>query len=234
YLLQDLWALGSSVDQIIDAVDTFNLHTPSVKILDLGCGKGALSVRLASKYRLKVVGIDAIPEFLDYAIEKAVEYNVSHLCEFIEDDILEFTSVEHDFDIVILASLGGIFGSLKDTIERLRSQVNQNGYVIIDDGFLKNKDILNRKGYSHYCNYKNSIKELMSFNDILIEEINTNEVSKEINHEYLEVIEKRSKELIDKHPELEKDLNEYIQLQKEECEIIETEIEGTIWVLRKL
>lgn len=54
-----------------------------------------------------------------------------------------------------------------------------------------------------------------------------------INDEYLKVIEIRSIELIDQYPELENDLNRYLDVQKEECDIINSELEGMIWVLKK-
>jgi len=234
YLLQDLWELGCSLEQIVDAVGTLNLSNTSCKILDLGCGKGAVAVNLALNYGPNVVGIDAMPEFLQAAEQKAEEYGVSHLCQFREDDILKFTSIEHNYDLVILASLGGIFGSLEKTIAKLRSQVKQGGYIIIDDGYLKNHTRLNRKLYEHYRDHKATIKELTSFNDTLIDEIRTNEVNKRMNEEYLKVLNKRSNELTLQHPELKADLNEYIQLQREECEVLDRELEGIIWILKKL
>lgn len=233
YLLQDLWALGSSVDQIIEIVGSLNLSPADAKLLDLGCGKGALSIQLAAKYGFTVVGIDAMTPFLEDAWDKAKEYQVSHLCRFEEQDILKFVSVEHDFDLVILASLGGVLGSLESTIAKLRTQVRPSGYIIIDDGYLKNQNSLNRKGYEHCRDHENTIRELTTLNDILVNEINTSAVSKKINEEYLEVISKRCSELILQYPELEEDLNAYIRLQVEECSVLNDEIEGAIWVLQK-
>lgn len=87
FLLQDLWALGSSIDYIIDVVAGLNLPYDQTKVLDLGCGKGAVSIRIASKFGFQVVGIDAMTVFLEDARKKAMDYNVSHLCRFINQDI---------------------------------------------------------------------------------------------------------------------------------------------------
>jgi ubiquinone/menaquinone biosynthesis C-methylase UbiE len=233
YLLQDLWALGSSVDQILDLFSTLPLSPGTVKVLDLGCGKGAVSVQIASKFGFHVVGVDALPEFLKEAHKKSSEYQVSDLCTFIEQDILTYVIDEHDFDLVLLASLGGIFGSNKNTVKKLRTQVRPGGYMIIDDGYLKKREVLTRKGYGHYRNYEKTVEELTMFNDLLLSEISTTEVSVKINDEYLKVIESRSIELIDQCPELEKDLNSYVNVQREECDILSSELEGMIWVLKK-
>ncbi|MEA1897026.1 MAG: class I SAM-dependent methyltransferase [Bacteroidota bacterium] len=233
WLLQDLWAMGSSVDQILDLLSTLPLASDTVRVLDLGCGKGAVSVQIAENFGFKVVGVDAMPEFVKYASEKSSECQVSDLCTFIEQDILTYIIDKHNFDIVILASLGDIFGSNKNTINKLRTQVRPGGYIIIDDGHLKNRDSLSRKGYRHYRNHEKTIEDLTIFNDRLMAEIPTAEASKKIYNEYLKVIEKRSIELVDQYPELEKDLINYLYLQREECDILNSELEGMIWVLEK-
>jgi SAM-dependent methyltransferase len=233
YLLQDLWALGSSVDQILDLLSTLPLSPDTAKVLDLGCGKGAVSVQIAWKFGFDVVGVDAMPEFLKDAHKKSSEYQVSDLCTFIEQDILTYVIDKHDFDVVILASLGGIFGSSKDTIKKLRTQVRPGGYIVIDDGYLKRREFLSRKGYGHYRNYERTVEELTMFSDRLLTEIPTTEVSIKINDEFLKVIENRSIELVAQYPELEKDLNSYFDVQREECDILDSEIEGMIWVLKK-
>ena len=233
FLLQDLWALGSSVDSIINVVGSLNLPHTQAKLLDLGCGKGAVSIRIASKCGLKVVGVDRMTPFLEDAQKKAMEYHVSHLCEFINKDIMDFVSVEHKFDLVVLASLGGIFGSFKNTIATLRTQIRSGGYIVIDDGYLREASSLMRKGYEHYKNHEDTIKELTAFGDVMLQEINTTDVSLKINDEYLNSIAKRGKELIAQHPELEDNINAYIQLQAEECDVINNQIEGGLWLLQK-
>ncbi len=234
YLLQDLWALGSSVDQILDLFSTLPLSPGAARVLDLGCGKGAVSVQIAAKFGFHIVGVDALPEFLKDAHKKSSEYQVSDLCIFIEQDILTYVIDEHDFDAVILASLGGIFGSNRNTIKKLRTQVRPGGYIVIDDGYLKRREVLSRKGYGHYRNHEKTVEELTMFKDRLLTEISTTEVSIKINDEFLKAIENRSIELVAQYPELEKDINSYLDVQRKECDILNSELEGMIWVLKKV
>ncbi|MBN2411231.1 methyltransferase domain-containing protein [candidate division KSB1 bacterium] len=233
FLLRDIWALGCSLQPILDSIAALNLSPGNTAVLDLGCGKGAVSVRIASEFGFNVTGIDLMQPFLEDARKKAGEYHVSHLCEFIHKDIIEYVSAEHAFDLVVLASLGGVFGTLRDTVSRLRSQVKAGGYMIYDDGYLKQADSLNRKGYRHFRDHDTAIKELTFYGDRLVKEVNTSALSEEINAEYLTVIRHRGKELADQHPELEKNIRAYIQLQEEECDIINNRIEGALWLLRK-
>ena len=233
YLLQDFWDLGSAIEEIINAVGELSFAEQPPRSLDLGCGKGAVSIRLASRYGFRATGIDAMPEFLEDAKKKAVEHNVSDRCTFIESDIHEYILKNRDFDLVILASLGGILGKNSATANKMRSQICAGGYILIDDGFLKSKARFDRKGYSHYRDYEVTKKELTSFGDSLIKEISTSLVSKEINEKYLERLSIRAEELGDRHRELKKPLREYLDLQIEECEVLEREIEGMIWILKK-
>jgi len=232
YLLQDLWALGSSVEIILKVIEELELPKPA-KVLDLGCGKGAVSIQIASRFGFHVTGIDAMEAFLQDAIRKSKENNVENLCEFIKEDIIQFTSNEHNYDVVILASLGGVFGSAKDTVRKLRTQVKDKGYLILDDGYLKQANHLKRKGYEHCLNHKQTLNELISFGDVLLKEINTDDVSLEINEEYTALIKKRGEELIASNPELKDEINNYIRGQEEECKFLEDEIGGAVWVLRK-
>jgi hypothetical protein len=47
------------------------------------------------------------------------------------------------------------------------------------------------------------------------------------------VIEKRGKQLISAHPELESLIKNYIELQAEENRVIEEKIAGALWLLQK-
>jgi ubiquinone/menaquinone biosynthesis C-methylase UbiE len=242
YLLQDLWALGSSVDQIIEAVGRLPFRTEenagedagkTITALDLGCGKGAVSVRLASEFGFSVVGIDAMDEFLSVAGSKAAEFGVEDRCSFINGDIHEYTGETHTFDIVVLASLGFFFGSIGETVGTLRRQVRSGGYIIIDDGYLRREEKLERKGYEQYRTYSRTVKELTSRGDSIVEELDTSDFSSRLNREYIKVISKRGEELAADHPEFAPSVRDYITGQNEECDILDNELAGALWVIRK-
>ena len=71
YLLQDLWEMGSSPKDMLELVRKHIHVSMKTKVLDLECGKGAVSVYLAKELGRRVKGIDLIPEFIDVALEKA-------------------------------------------------------------------------------------------------------------------------------------------------------------------
>jgi len=232
YLLQDMWALGCSVGTILRLLADMKLPADT-KILDLGCGKGALLIQLAKTFGFQCFGIDASLSFLTEARLKADQQGVSHLCHFFAGDIGQFTLLPHDFDMVSLASLGGLFGSLRKTMSILRTQIRSDGYIVINDGYLKNASRLREEGFQHYRNHDQSMKALSALGDRMICEVISTEENRNINQEYLEVIGRRGRELTAMYPALNQEILAFIDSQRKACNTIEKCIEGTVWLLQK-
>lgn len=232
-LLVDLWDLGCSPDQIVEVVGELNLPPEKTRILDLGCGKGALSVTLASKFGFKVTGIDACKPFLEAAAAKAKEHQVSHLCRFEFGDIRDCIQTERDFDVVIYASMGDVLGDYREIVKRLRRMVHPGGYMIIDDGFFKTTEPVVRKGYEYCLPREQTLQLLESRGDRLIREVMVpDETTHATNYGYLERIKQRANDLITRHPELEHAVLEYIANQEAECEFLDRYIGGAVWLLQ--
>ncbi|MCL2752709.1 MAG: class I SAM-dependent methyltransferase [Defluviitaleaceae bacterium] len=83
YLLQDFWEIGSEPNIMIELLQQYATLPKDSKVLDLACGKGAVSVKMAHQLKLQIKGVDIIPDFVKFAVQKAEEYSVSHLCEFV-------------------------------------------------------------------------------------------------------------------------------------------------------
>ncbi len=82
YILQDLWELGTIPDTMIKLIKKHFTNYSNQKVLDLGCGKGAVSVKLSQQLKCSCYGIDAIEDFITFAQQKANVYNVDQLCKF--------------------------------------------------------------------------------------------------------------------------------------------------------
>ncbi|MBD3383835.1 methyltransferase domain-containing protein [candidate division KSB1 bacterium] len=232
FLLEDLWALGSSVKDILRVVENLGLSSDST-VLDLGCGKGAVSVPITSRFKSRITGVDAMSSFLKDANRKAAEYGVAERCRFICQDIMDYVKADHDFDLVIFASVGGIWGSLQNTVAQLRRQIRNGGYMVIDDGYARTSGPLQRKHYEQYRDHQTTLGELTALGDTILTEIDTTQYSRKINRAYLDSISKRGAELILQKPELKDKINSYILLQQQECEFLDHHIVGALWLLQK-
>lgn len=229
YLLQDLWELGSKPEDIIELI-TKNIQVKNgLKILDLACGKGAVSVKLAKELGCYVNAIDIIPEFISYAEQKAKEFGIQDLCSFKIEDINLSVNKEQEYDIVILGAVGEVLGSPKITIRKLKNTIKTGGFIIIDDAY-------SQEGLpSNYLSYKQWLKVFEETGMQLIEEkpASEDEMS-DINDKNNECIIKRANELKEKYPDKANIFESYVNSQLAECDELENEIIAVTWILKKI
>ena len=55
-LFKDLWELGSSPKVVLEWISHLKLPAYKTKVLDLGCGKGAVSITLARELKFNILG----------------------------------------------------------------------------------------------------------------------------------------------------------------------------------
>lgn len=228
YLLQDLWELGASPNDIIDMTLKHVPVSEKMRVLDLACGKGAVSVQLAKALGCRVTGIDIIPEFIDDAIKKAQEYGVESLCEFKRGDINEAVKTEKAYDIVILGAVGDVLGNPEQTIQKLKKTVKNSGYIFIDDAYGNNDSdgrYPTREQWQLF--FKNAQLKIID------ERIAKEEVIVSTNDEQQSFIVKRANELKESHPAKASLFDNYIKSQQSECDELENEIVGVTMLLKK-
>ena len=238
YLLQDFWELGSDPDVISGLIEKNVRLLEDTRILDLACGKGAVSVKAAQKLRVKIKGIDLFTEFIDYAREKAQEYNVADLCEFAVGDINEAVKTEAGYDCVILGAASDVLGSPAETLHKLKAVTKQGGYILIDEGYLS--DEITRTDVKWRGDAFLTKREWLDlFEEAgleLIETISESDIADTNNPDSTEgmaYITARANELIEKHPDKRAMFEGYIHSQQNEYDDIDNDLVCVTWILRK-
>jgi cyclopropane fatty-acyl-phospholipid synthase-like methyltransferase len=227
YLLQDLWELGSSPKDIIDMIFKHMQVSQKTKVLDLACGKGAVSIHVAKALGCNVKGIDIISDFVDFADKKAQEYGIEKLCEFKVGDINEAVKVESDYDIVVLGAVGDVLGNPEETIQKLRITVKNGGYIIIDDAYG------NDNSDGSYPTRESWLLYLQNAGVKLIDErFNEEAELKSLNDEQQSFIVARANELKEKYPDKAYLFDSYIKSQQAECDEMENEISVVTMLLQ--
>ncbi len=231
YILQDLWEIGSSPKVIIELVKKHMQDYTGLKVLDLGCGKGAVSIKLANELKCKCFGIDAITEFIEEAEKKAGEFGVDHLCSFKVDDIRKTVNEIDPHDVIILGSIGPVLGDFYSTLTSLSGCIKKNGIIILDDGYIEDDS-----DYAHPLIQKKRIvfKQIRDAGMHLIEEIicKKDEIM-ETDKYIFGWIKKRCDELIEKYPDKKNIFEDYIKNQEIESNVLETKIVCSTMVIRK-
>lgn len=231
YLLQDFWELGMDPDVVIELIGKHVGSPGNTRVLDLACGKGAVSVKLAERLRVKVKGIDLIPEFIEYANQKAQEFSVEPYCDFAVGDIHEAVENEKGFDCVIFGAIGDVLGDHAETLNKLKATVKQGGYIVLD-----NYDFISEKQWTAL--FKETGLELVeTVSDDSPVEGDQNDSYQLVSDSDsgMEAIIRRANELIEKHPDKKALLEGYVNSQKKEYDDIENQnsLDNVTWILRK-
>jgi len=237
YLLQDFWELGAEPNIILGLIKEHVDLPENAQILDLACGKGAVSVRIAERLQAKVKGVDLIPEFVEYAKQKANEHSVSGLCEFVVQDINEAVKKETGYDVVILGAVGNVLGSPLETLVKLKETIKTGGYILIDDGYLEDDAIGEDIKYNNY-EYLTRADWDNIFKQAGLELVKAaTEFEDTENHDSdsgMKLITQRANELMLKHPDKKEMFEGYIKSQQDEYDDLDTSIAEVTWILKKL
>jgi len=234
YLLQDLWELGTSPRDVVTLIKKYAPLSPNTKVLDIACGKGAISINIASHLGLTTHGIDIIPEFITYATQKSHQLNVSNLCSFQLGDANELIQTAKNYDIAIFGAAGNILGTPQETLAKLSATIKSGGHIIIDEAYLPDNFTNSQVKYKNYEYLTRSqwLNLFKSNNLTLLEELqNTEDYDFDSD---TNAIAQRASELSEKHPEKRTMFESYVQSQLNECEDLENNITAITWILQKL
>ncbi|MBN2102915.1 class I SAM-dependent methyltransferase [bacterium] len=233
YLLQDLWEIGSSADVILGLIRKHQLDQQSdFTVLDLGCGKGAISVPLARVFGFRVHGIDAMPAFIKEAWEHAEQNGVSHLCRFEVGDIRKLSSEFKGYDLIILGSIGPVLGTVEETLKQIKLRLRPNGHVVLDDGYIPD----NVSWQSDmYLSETEMMKQIQRAGFICAGQ-QTMDASfiKKSNRQIYQAIEKRANEFILQYPDKQDILQKYLDAQIRENQILENQLVCVTYLLRRI
>lgn len=233
YILQDFWEMGSQPETMVRLVDHHRPHQGQLKVLDLGCGKGAVSVKLARQVGCFCHGIDGVQEFIAVAQTKAREFAVDHLCHFEVADARVKAPLLSGFDVVILGAIGPVFGNYFETLSSISSCLKPDGIIVMDDGYLNEAHPVQippllKKG--------EMLAQVTQAGMQLIDEITSAEEEGlfESYNSDIQHIEKRCLELIDRHPEQTALFQQYLQNQRDEYQKLSTDIIGSTMVFKRI
>ncbi len=231
YLLQDLWEIGSSSEKVFEMLKKNNLHNRKLKILDIGCGKGAISIPIAKKINAEVFGIDAMSKFIAEAKLKAKEFDVENLCTFVCGDASKIINELKDYNLAMLASVGPVLGDVAQTLSKLEDCLCENGYVLLDDSFLPDDAVSDYTRCLRESEFNRQIKQ-SNFN--VVDKLVQSSVDTASTDEYIySQIETRVKELSAKYPDKKELFESYLAMQRKENFALENELQCIMLLLQK-
>jgi len=231
YILQDFWGLGTPPEIVINLVQNHCKNYSTLRALDLGCGKGIISIKLAEAFKCNCLGIDGIPEFIEIAKEKAKEFRVDTLCRFEVGDIREEIEKLDKFDVVILGATGPIFDDYYTALKSISKHLTNEGIVIIEEAYIDDTETFQ---HPSYLQRKELFNQFTQAGMELIDETAGKygdfvDISKEVKS-----INLRCDELKIKYPEKSYLFENYAQNQVSEYDALDNKMSGSIMVLKSI
>jgi cyclopropane fatty-acyl-phospholipid synthase-like methyltransferase len=230
-LLADLWDLGSSPPLIKSWLSDLQLP-PGTSLLDLGCGKGAVSLTLARDLGFRVHGIDLFEPFVREARARAEEWGLTSLCRFEKGDLREVARSAEVCDVVVYASVGAL-GPLDTCMGALRRCVREGGFILVDDGFLVSSDRA-EKGLENMTEHEEARRRLTAHGDeILREHILDPAEMRAIDDRYIRSISARAEAIAKARPADADLVRGYVERQRRAAAAWERSSVSATWLLRK-
>ena len=231
-LLADFHELGSNAASIVGVLKDLGLPA-SAQVVDLGCGKGAVTVAIAKAFGCQVEGIELFAPFIDSCRQRATAAGVQRLCRFHHADILTLAGRTEPADVAVYAALGDVLGPLEESIGVIRCFVRRGGLILICDGYVQQDGTSDFPGFEDCRSPEDTRRRLTSHGDALRREVvESNDLSATYAQEVAQ-IRKRARALAVRHPELEADLTRYVEHQRQAYAYMVANFVPAIWVLER-
>jgi SAM-dependent methyltransferase len=119
----------SKADLLVELLDL----PPSGRVLDVGCGKAELLLRIARRYGAFGVGVDPDGGFLAAARASADAHGVSQRMEFHEARVADVALEPASFDLALCIGSSHAYGTFAEALAALAGLVRPGGQVLIAD-----------------------------------------------------------------------------------------------------
>ena len=107
YLLQDLPSLSGAEDDVVEVLSEVGFPSGGT-VLDLGCGRGDIAIRVARAFGAEVTGVDGHPPFIEIARQSAKQARLQRRCRFVAADLRKSLAKPGRFDAVLMIARSAI------------------------------------------------------------------------------------------------------------------------------
>ncbi|MGH3092619.1 MAG: SAM-dependent methyltransferase [Gaiellaceae bacterium] len=109
----------------------------AARVVDLGCGKAELLIRILERHDASAVGVDLSPYFLAEARGEAARRAPGACLELREEDVARTRLEPESFDLAIAVGVGGIWNGYGEALRTLARLVPPGGHVLLGEGYWR-------------------------------------------------------------------------------------------------
>ncbi len=111
----------------------------SSRVLDLGCGRAELALRIIERFGSTVIAVDHSERMLDAARERAEWTGALAKLHLDDSDIRNYQADPETFHLTVMLGAGGIDGGMPGICNQLKTWTKSGGYVLIGEGYWQRK-----------------------------------------------------------------------------------------------
>jgi ubiquinone/menaquinone biosynthesis C-methylase UbiE len=126
-----------ALDRLLGSLDL----EPGARVLDVGCGKGEILVRLMERYGIDAVGVDTNGEFLAELRARAARRVTAGELSLHEIEFAEFACDPGSFDLAMCIGATHACGGYGRTLNALSRATRAGGRILIGDGFWRREPL---------------------------------------------------------------------------------------------
>jgi len=126
---------GPKVDQVLAMLELPH----GARVLDAGCGKGEMLVRLAGRCDARGVGVDVNPAFLADARARAGARAPGASLDFHEQPICDFPVEPGSFDAALCVGSTEAYGTYRDALPALAGGIRPHGRLLVGERFWRHR-----------------------------------------------------------------------------------------------
>lgn len=119
------------IDDLIELLDL----APGAVVWEAACGKGELLVRIAERFAVRGIGIDASSFELEVARDRAATRVPDAEVRFIESDAASVTTADASADLAICLGASWIWDGHRGTLRQLRRIARPGGLVLVGEPY---------------------------------------------------------------------------------------------------
>ncbi|HBJ86111.1 MAG TPA: methyltransferase type 11 [Verrucomicrobiales bacterium] len=146
---------SAKADQLVDLLDL----PKSGRVLDVGCGKADLLLRVMARYGVARVGVDPNGELVRAARASAEARGISGFVELHEARVADVALEPESFDVALCIGSTHAYGKFDQALTALSHLVRPGGQVLIADGYWKREPAAEYlaflgAGLTDYCKHQ--------------------------------------------------------------------------------
>jgi SAM-dependent methyltransferase len=126
----------TSAEKIRLLGERLRLSTAS-HVLDVGCGKAAPAVILASTFGCRITGVERAAEFAADARARVANAGLNDRIEIVEQDAAELTLEPERYDVAMCLGASFIWDGLQGTLSALVPAARHGGHVVVGEPYWR-------------------------------------------------------------------------------------------------